>query len=40
MVIDSTKGLHYFLEENKIELNICSDTNPAYKKIKRIDLDV
>ncbi len=39
MVVDSTEDLHYFLESIGVELNICSDRNPAFNKIKRIGLE-
>lgn len=39
MVVDSTEDLHYFLESIGVELNIVSDRNPAYKGIKRIELE-
>ena len=37
MVVDSTEDLHYFLESIDVDLNICSDRNPAFNKIKRIE---
>ena len=39
MVVDSTEDLHYFLESIGVELNIVSDRNPAYNKIKRMELN-
>jgi hypothetical protein len=39
MVVDSTEDLHKFLESIGVELNIVSDRNPAFNKIKRIELE-
>ena len=37
-VINSTKGLYYWLKEKQVELEIVSDSNPAYEGIPRINL--
>ena len=37
-VVNSTKGLYYWLKEKQIELEIISDSNPAYDGIPRIEL--